>query len=484
MIVTFYSYKGGVGRTQLLSNIASYLCYYKQRKVLIIDWDMEAPGVDFFFKIKRTKINAGLLDLFSEYNKIVRSNENIKETDLPSILEDEKYIIKLIKSKYGDGKVDLIPAGKYDKSYIKNINQFDWYNFYENLDGKYYIEILKEELLKSEYDYVFIDSRTGTNDYSGICNIQMPTVNVFVVAPTYQNFQGSSDIIQNIKNSPYVTKKLRQPIIIPILSRLDRSDKISGKWFGKFRNTFEQNIIDLYTHLGTEANKTQINEYIENTLIEYKTEISYGEKLLFSDTIKEIEYTTLERQFQEITDYIERFNMKIEFEKINEIKHEILTFNAKKIEIIIKKIRELFKFSKYRRDIILYESRFKQNKENKISGIISLQEINIESNKILSGLLDILYKYEISSKTKFKKYDINLAGNGNIILQDVKSKTITIREKQLYELIAQSYVLLNEYQTRLITEADPREKMRNQIEIKRIKDLIEINKQELKEVSE
>ncbi len=134
MIVTFYSYKGGVGRTQLLSNIASYLCYYKQRKVLIIDWDMEAPGVDFFFKLNRKKIKAGLLELFSEYNKIVRSNENIEEADLPKMLKGEKYSINLIKSEQGNGKVDLIPAGKYDKCYIKNVNEFDWYDFYENLD--------------------------------------------------------------------------------------------------------------------------------------------------------------------------------------------------------------------------------------------------------------------------------------------------------------------------------------------------------------
>jgi len=101
MIISFYSYKGGVGRTQLTANLASYLCYYKQRKVLIIDWDMEAPGVDFFFNIDRSIIKKGLLDLFNEFVKTVRNGENIKDNDLPQIFSNKKsnYIINLIKSE-------------------------------------------------------------------------------------------------------------------------------------------------------------------------------------------------------------------------------------------------------------------------------------------------------------------------------------------------------------------------------------------------
>ncbi len=223
----------------------------------------------------------------------------------------------------------------------------------------------------------------------------MPSVNVFVVAPTYQNFQGSSDIIENIKKSPYVTKKLRQPIIIPILSKLDRSDKISGKWFGKFRDTFENEIANLYTYLGAEIDKTGINEFIENTLSEYKTEISYGEKILFSDTIKEIEYTSLEKQFQEIADYIERFNLKIELLKIKKINKDISNAN---IRIAIEKTKHLFKFSKYNNEIKFYQIRFFQNLNNQSTGVSSFQENIVEESKILSGLLDVLDKYETSLK--------------------------------------------------------------------------------------
>ena len=48
-IVTFYSYKGGVGRTMALANVAVLLSHYGY-KALAVDWDLEAPGLDFFFK--------------------------------------------------------------------------------------------------------------------------------------------------------------------------------------------------------------------------------------------------------------------------------------------------------------------------------------------------------------------------------------------------------------------------------------------------
>jgi MinD-like ATPase involved in chromosome partitioning or flagellar assembly len=43
-IVTFYSYKGGVGRTMALANVAVQLSR-KGSRVLMVDWDLEGPGL-------------------------------------------------------------------------------------------------------------------------------------------------------------------------------------------------------------------------------------------------------------------------------------------------------------------------------------------------------------------------------------------------------------------------------------------------------
>src|SRR5438128_11610272 len=47
-VVTFYSYKGGTGRSMLLANVA-WILACNGKKVLTIDWDLEAPGLHRYF---------------------------------------------------------------------------------------------------------------------------------------------------------------------------------------------------------------------------------------------------------------------------------------------------------------------------------------------------------------------------------------------------------------------------------------------------
>ncbi len=48
-VYTFYSYKGGVGRSMALANVAALLARWG-KKVLIVDWDLEAPGIEKYFE--------------------------------------------------------------------------------------------------------------------------------------------------------------------------------------------------------------------------------------------------------------------------------------------------------------------------------------------------------------------------------------------------------------------------------------------------
>lgn len=470
MIITFYSYKGGVGRTQLTANLAAYLCYYRDKKILIIDWDMEAPGIDFFFKYDRQNIKKGLIELFSAYSKIVRNKGKIEEDELPLILDKENsYIHSLVVSK--KGKIDFIPAGNYSANYIEKVNGFDWYNFYEAQNGKYYIERIKEELNNSEYDYVFIDSRTGTNDYSGICNIQMPEMNVIVVAPTEQNFSGSKQIIQSIKNSPYVSNGLRKSIILPVLSRLDRTEKISGEWFAKFRNIFKEDIIHFLTYYYIKLPKKKneldelVNEYIENTLLEYKTEISYGEKLMFSKQKKKIEYITLEKQIVEIAERIEKFHRKNRLFIKSNLKKLI---TEDKFENVFDMLKDLVQYTEYENDIILLTSRYKRLEEKELDGVLPVKESQIEKSKIKSSLLYIMDKIESTTN----------------VLEEGKDQLVTnLRVEELTKQIKLSRELLNEYESSAKLSSDPNERMRSEIEIDRLKKMIDINRQELEELN-
>ena len=63
-VVTFYSYKGGTGRTMALSNIAVLLARRENASVpvLMLDWDMEAPGLHHYFEQHEER--PGVLEFF------------------------------------------------------------------------------------------------------------------------------------------------------------------------------------------------------------------------------------------------------------------------------------------------------------------------------------------------------------------------------------------------------------------------------------
>jgi tetratricopeptide (TPR) repeat protein len=306
-IVSFYSFKGGVGRTQLLANLASYLCYFENKKVLIIDWDLEAPGAHFYFKKTYADITQkrGLMGLLSEYVTIHKSGKNVETLDELPQLSYDKDIVPLLQTNVG--KVDLLPAGDYAnfESYRIQIIKFDWNEFYEIYDGKRYIEYFKYELKKLEYDFIFIDSRTGLSDYLNIGNIQMPDINVLVVAPNMQNIDGSERIAKSILEAPYVTSgKYRKAIVLPILSRVEENAPNFSEYFNLFRDKFSF-LINRLEYEFKYFTQSQF-KYFNDTMLPVNSKSSLGELLYFGESNTDL--FGLAKQFANIAQYLMFFS--------------------------------------------------------------------------------------------------------------------------------------------------------------------------------
>src|SRR5687767_12475166 len=106
-IITFYSYKGGTGRSMALANIACLLAqrYTEHSKVLMIDWDLEAPGLHMFFdnqlknEIQRNNgdldSHPGLIDLFCEFRDMLTSLKKSGDENAEQFFENfENYVLK------------------------------------------------------------------------------------------------------------------------------------------------------------------------------------------------------------------------------------------------------------------------------------------------------------------------------------------------------------------------------------------------------
>jgi MinD-like ATPase involved in chromosome partitioning or flagellar assembly len=234
-IVTFYSYKGGVGRSMALANVAWILAEQFHRRVLTIDWDLEAPGLHRFFDLEDSEISGGLIELLDDYKALLQ-----KETKLPEKLVDvptyiSKRYIREVRRFTGDGSISILPAGQQTKEYSDKVNKFSWEEFYATWHGFGFIEDLKKELKTSgKFDIILVDSRTGVTDIGGICTLQLPDIVVLLFALNEQNIKGIQLVANRITQKALEIDSREQPptlIIRPArVERLSGNQKTKVRW--------------------------------------------------------------------------------------------------------------------------------------------------------------------------------------------------------------------------------------------------------------
>lgn len=202
-IITFYSYKGGTGRSMLLANAALVLAS-NDRKVAVIDWDLEAPGLHRYFRpfLADPELNAtlGLIDMLSGYWDALVELDGAT-TPPPDgwaqrYLDIYRYAVTLsLPCTDGGGSLVFMPAGRQNTGYGNRVSAFDWDAFYADAGGRGFVEALAQRL-RAEFDYVLIDSRTGVSDTAGICTIHLPDDLVVCFTYNNQNMLGASGVAQ------------------------------------------------------------------------------------------------------------------------------------------------------------------------------------------------------------------------------------------------------------------------------------------------
>ena len=205
-IITFYSYKGGTGRSMALANVA-WILASNGKRVLAVDWDLEAPGLHRYFSPflvdKDLTSSDGVINWVTDYKlkAMTPPAEGEKRFDdwyLPytNILHYAcalKWDFKVDGNPPLEGKLDFVPAGRQDGYYSSSVNSFDWQQFYGLLGGAKFLEAAKRHM-KQNYDYILIDSRTGVSDTSGICTIQLPDDLVICYTLNNQSIRGAAAV--------------------------------------------------------------------------------------------------------------------------------------------------------------------------------------------------------------------------------------------------------------------------------------------------
>jgi cellulose biosynthesis protein BcsQ len=202
-VITFYSYKGGVGRSFTLANIAVLLARWGYR-VLAIDWDLEAPGLHHYFApVLRTAPEGGVVDLAHDF-----------------LMGARKPRAHAVPLDVEEGTLDLLAAGRMDGSYAGRMQKINWEDLYRKGFAAF-LERCREQWTE-DYDFVLIDSRTGISDIGGICTAHLPDRLVVVFTANDQNLVDLVDVVGRVDQArdrmPYDRPR---HLVLPILSRLD-----------------------------------------------------------------------------------------------------------------------------------------------------------------------------------------------------------------------------------------------------------------------
>jgi cellulose biosynthesis protein BcsQ/tetratricopeptide (TPR) repeat protein len=245
-VITFYSYKGGVGRTMALANVAYRLANTHGLRVIAVDWDLEAPGLHRFFGIPpevAARTN-GILDYFLAWREAVERDD---PEPPPEVRDVASWIIpvedKDHKPKFG--AVSLLLAGRQDKTYDERLARFDWRDFYADAAGAVAVEKLRKTLIDSA-DVVLIDSRTGLTDPGGICTIQMPDGVVLMTAPNEQSLEGIEGVARTIVKA-HGEERAERPDRIKVWLAVARAPSneekyLAEEWFKKHEPWFEKGL--------------------------------------------------------------------------------------------------------------------------------------------------------------------------------------------------------------------------------------------------
>ncbi|MBN2089216.1 TIR domain-containing protein [candidate division KSB1 bacterium] len=294
-IITFYSYKGGTGRSMSLANIACLLAQNKEndRGVLMIDWDLEAPGLHRFFKNfihfsdqkdekgeQALDAHPGLIDFFTELDELIpdKKNSSLRNAEILDYfnkLQFKKYIIKTDLPG-----LFLLKAGKFDENYSLKVNRFQWEALYHKCPT-----LIQNfaEYLSQMFGFILIDSRTGITDIGGVCTVLMPEILVTVFTPNKQSLYGVLEVIKQATSYRIDSSDLRPLIVYPLASRIEASEpqlretwRLGDKSAGivGYQTLFEDLFKNIY-----ELEKCDLNDYFNEVQIQHIPRYAYGEDI-------------------------------------------------------------------------------------------------------------------------------------------------------------------------------------------------------------
>ena len=194
--ITFYSYKGGTGRSLALANAARYLARLGFN-VVALDFDLEAPGLHYKFSSNPDgtplSVQRGVVDYV--YGFMVDGKVSRPMAD---------YAAQV--SVPGAAKpIHLIPAGVVPSvDYWSKLSKINWYDLFYSKNAKgvqIFLELKNRILDELQPDFLLVDSRTGITEMGGVATTLFADRVICLVLPSMENLEGARAVLRSLKRS-------------------------------------------------------------------------------------------------------------------------------------------------------------------------------------------------------------------------------------------------------------------------------------------
>jgi len=195
--ITFYSYKGGVGRSLLVANSSLHLSHLGLR-VVVLDLDLEAPGLPYKFSRAMPEgftPRRGLVDLIDDYATQNHLYTSLAEASFEVPLDEP---LREPDEPPPRGRLYVIPAGSAPSfEYWRRVANIDWKRFMydEGATGVEFFVDLRERIAEEfSADLLLIDSRTGITEIGNVATSVLADKVVCIVTDTPENLEAASSL--------------------------------------------------------------------------------------------------------------------------------------------------------------------------------------------------------------------------------------------------------------------------------------------------
>jgi cellulose biosynthesis protein BcsQ len=240
-IVSFYSFKGGVGRTTTLGIVARQLVKQGHR-VVAIDLDLEAPGLGPLFDVRTDR---GVLDLLAEHAATGRID--LQDPDVYSAT-----------AQVGTGELRVYPVGALDETYIERLACLDYAP--SGPFDQSAVEAALRALLASikrqhTPDYILLDARAGLHDLGGMSLHALAHVDVLIGRSASATLDGLHLVLSALsrRRKDEDLRVVMVQTFLPLPVGSDEHDRTRDNWAASLHDAFAQTIYQrMYTDRGND----------------------------------------------------------------------------------------------------------------------------------------------------------------------------------------------------------------------------------------